>query len=258
MSADALIDAVWGSERSSGVKRLHMAIARVRKAIEPLVATDESLLRTVSGGYLLTVAPGRLDADVFADSVQDGRRALADGDPSQATRLLPQALALWRGTPLAEVAFEDFAQTEIRRLEELRLTALETRIDAELQVGHHAELVGQLEALVAHEPTREHFAEQLMLVLDRSGRQADALAAFQRTRAYLSRELGIQPGPALSALHDQILGNATALATASSRYPRQCLLRRAPRRRRRRRSAESGTSPRSQSCCVAVKLAWSR
>ena len=211
VSADALIDAVWGSERNSGVKRLHMAIARVRKAIEPLAATDESLLRTVSGGYLLTVAPGELDADVFADSVQDGRRALADGDPSRATRLLAEALALWRGTPLAEVAFEDFAQTEIRRLEELRLTALETRIDAELQVGHHAELVGELEALVGDEPTREHFAEQLMLVLYRSGRQADALAAFQRTRAYLSRELGIQPGPALSALHDQILGNATEL-----------------------------------------------
>ena len=214
VSADVLIDAVWGSERNSGVKRLHMAIARVRKAIEPLAIGDESLLRTVSGGYLLTVAPGELDAEVFADSVQDGRRALADGDPTRASRLLAEALSLWRGTPLAEVAFEDFAQTEIRRLEELRLTALEARIDAELQFGHHAELVGELEALVGDEPTREHFTEQLMLALYRSGRQADALAAFQRTRRYLGQELGIQPGPALAALHDQILGNATELDSA--------------------------------------------
>ena len=122
---------------------------------------------------------------------------------------------MWRGTPLAEVAFEDFAQTEIRRLEELRLTALETRIDAELQLGHHAELVGELEALMGDEPTREHVTEQLMLALYRSGRQADALAAFQRTRSYLGQELGIQPGPALAALHDQILGNATELDSAT-------------------------------------------
>ncbi len=215
VSVDALIDGVWGADRDGAVKRLQMAITRLRKALEPLATADEGVLRTVGGGYLLTVAPGELDADVFSEGVRDGRRAVAENDPARACHLLSDALALWRGTPLSEVAFEDFAQGEIRRLEELRLTALETRIDAELQLGHHADVIGELEALLGEEPTREHLTGQLMLALYRSGRQADALAVFQRTRNYLSQELGLQPGAALAALQDQILANAAELDVAA-------------------------------------------
>ena len=127
MSSDALIDSVWGPERDGASKRLQMAVARLRRALEPLATGDESVLRTVSGGYLLSVAPGELDADVFADRVQEGRAALRDDDPARASVLLADALRLWRGPPLAEMAFEDFAASEIRRLQELRLVTLETR-----------------------------------------------------------------------------------------------------------------------------------
>ena len=119
---------------------------------------------------------------------------------------------MWRGPPLAEVAFEDFAQPEIRRLEEMRLEALEVRVDAELELGRHAQLVGELEALVAEQPTRERVAAQLMLALYRCGRQADALEVYQRARAHLAEELGLEPGPALKALQTQILEQAPSLA----------------------------------------------
>ena len=118
---------------------------------------------------------------------------------------------MWRGPALAEVAFEDFAQAEIRRLEELRLNALETRIDADLQLGRHAELIPELEALSAEQPTREHVAIELMTALYRSNRQADALEVYQRTRTHLARELGLEPGPQLMALQGRILGSDTTL-----------------------------------------------
>jgi predicted ATPase/DNA-binding SARP family transcriptional activator len=212
VSADALIDAVWGPEREGAVKRLQMAIARLRKTLTALEANEESVLRTVSGGYVLSVGPGELDAEVFADRVRDGRRGLADGNPARASELLTEALGMWRGPALAEVAFEDFAQSEIRRLEELRLVALETRIDADLQLGRQAELIGELEALLSDQPTREHLAGQLMTALYRSGRQADALEVYQRTRAHLASELGLEPGPAIRALQDQILSHDSNLS----------------------------------------------
>ena len=115
---------------------------------------------------------------------------------------------------MAEVAFEDFAQAEIRRLEELRLVALETRIDADLQLGRTREVVGELEALLAEHPTRERLASQLMLALYRCGRQADALEVYQRTRAQLAEELGLEPGPALRTLQMQILAQAPSLKPA--------------------------------------------
>ncbi len=214
VSTDALIDAVWGLQRDEAFKRLHMAISRLRKALAPLEADGETVLRTVSGGYLLSVAPGDLDANVFAERINYGRQALEQGDVARASELLREALAMWRGRPLAEVAFEDFAQAEIRRLEELRLSALETRIDADLQLGLHADLTGELDVLLDARPTRERFAGQLMLALYRSGRQADALDVYQRTRVRLAEELGLEPGPALRALQAEILEQAPSL------YPR--------------------------------------
>ena len=212
LSADALVDAVWGAELDGAAKRLQMGVLRLRKALAPLDNQDGSRLRTVSGGYLLSVEPGELDAEVFAERARDGRRALHERDPDRATELLAEALGWWRGPPLAEVAFEDFAQADIRRLEELHLVALETRIDADLQLGRHAELIPELEALLAKQPTRERLAAQLMTALYRSGRQSDALDVYQRTRTYLAGQLGLEPGPALKALQSQILEQAAALS----------------------------------------------
>jgi DNA-binding SARP family transcriptional activator len=117
--------------------------------------------------------------------------------------LLAEALELWRGPPFADVAFEDFAQGEIRRLEELRLITLETRIDADLQLGGHSKLIPELEELLAQWPTRERLAGQLMTALYQSGRQGDALEIYQRARTRLAEDLGLEPGPALKTLQTQ-------------------------------------------------------
>lgn len=188
-----------------------MAIARLRKALEPINEGAGARLQTVKGGYLLSVAPGELDADAFHAAVHAGVRALEAGQPEQSSKVLSEALELWRGPPLAEVAFEDFAQAEIRRLEELRIRALECRIDAELALGRHAGLIGELESLLIEAPTREHTARQLMLALYWCGRQADALDVYQRVRTALAQELGLEPGPALRALQVEILEQSASL-----------------------------------------------
>jgi predicted ATPase/class 3 adenylate cyclase len=160
---------------------------------------------------MLSVRPDELDTERFQALVRDGRQALGTGDAARASELLAAALALWRGPPLAEVSFEEFAQAEIRRLEELRLLALESRIDADLQLGATRELIGELELLLTRHPAREHFARQLMLALYRSGRQAEALEVYQRTRAHLASEVGLEPGPGLKAVQAQILEQAPAI-----------------------------------------------
>src|SRR5437763_9393326 len=141
--------------------------------------------------------PGALDAAVLRTAVSDGGRALDTGEPMRAAETFRAALELWRGPPLADVAFADFAQAEIRSLEELRLIALEGRIDADLQIGRDEALVAELEALVVEQPTRERAAGQLMLALYRCGRQAEALGVYQRIRSSLSQDPGLEPGPAL-------------------------------------------------------------
>jgi class 3 adenylate cyclase/DNA-binding SARP family transcriptional activator len=211
VSGDAVSDAVWGSARSRSDNRLPMAVARLRRALAPLDRSGEPILRTVGGCYALSVKPGELDAEAFGAAVQAGRRALQAAEAERAAELLAKALGLWRGTPLAEVAFEDFAQAETRRLEELRQVAIESRIDAELQLGHHRELIGELEALAIEQPVTEGLAAQLMVALYRCGRQADALDVYRRTRTHLAEELGLEPGPALKALQTQILEQAPSL-----------------------------------------------
>jgi DNA-binding SARP family transcriptional activator len=210
VSSDTLTDAVWGSARGTD-NRLPMAIARLRKALHPLGENAGVQLQTVGGGYLLLIEPDELDAHRFAQHIAAGRSALDADDSAGACKQLDAALELWRGPPLAEVAFEDFAQPEVRRLEELRLLALESRVDARLRLGDENELIGELEALLGQHPTREHLAGQLMLALYRSGRQADALEIYQSTRAHLASELGLDPGPALKTLQAQILEQADSL-----------------------------------------------
>jgi predicted ATPase/DNA-binding SARP family transcriptional activator len=216
VSTDRLIDALWTDEDSRGaLKRLHVAVTRLRKALATPGDRSEPRLRTTAGGYLLAVAPGELDADLFQTRIEDARRRLEDDVPTRAAELLRDALELWRGPPLAEVAYHSFAQDEIRRLEELHLTALEYRAEADLRLGRHTELIGELEALVAAHPERERLAGQLMLALYRGGRQAEALNAYTRTRTHLSTALGLSPGPALQALQAQILEQSPALELVS-------------------------------------------
>jgi len=212
VSSDRLVDALWGQHGPAGaLQSLRVAISRLRRTLDVDGAGREPVLRTVAGGYLLAVKPGELDAEVFQAGLEDGRSALDEGDAARAARVLREALALWRGPALAEVGFADWAQAEIRRLEELRLAAMQARIDADLQLGQHTALIGQLEGLVAGHPTRERLTAQLMLALYRCGRQAEALDAYQRTRAQLAGELGLEPGPALKALQRAILEQDSSL-----------------------------------------------
>jgi DNA-binding SARP family transcriptional activator len=216
VSFDALIDAVWGPDRSASDNRLWMAVARLRRSLAPLDGPASSPLRTVRGGYLLSIERDQLDAEVFAERVQHGIDAVQAGEPRVATELLSRALALWRGAPLADVAFEEFARGEIRRLEELRLVALEARIHADLQLGRHQRLIGELERLLAAHPTRERLAGQLMLALYRCERHEDALEVSQRIRRQLAEQLGLEPGPGLKALHTQILRKDASLRHATA------------------------------------------
>jgi DNA-binding SARP family transcriptional activator/tetratricopeptide (TPR) repeat protein len=218
LSNDQLIDALWGGLRPAGaLKRLQAAILRLRRTLDLDGRQDESVLRTVTGGYLLAVRPGELDAEVFQTRVEDAGRAREAGDAVRAREGLREALGLWHGPALTALAYEDFAQPEIRRLEELRLAALEARVDCELQLGEHDGLVGELEGFVAAHPGRERLVAQLMLALYRCGRQGHALAAYARTRAYLSDELGLEPGPALQELQRDILEQAPSLGPTAPR-----------------------------------------
>jgi predicted ATPase/DNA-binding SARP family transcriptional activator len=207
VSADSLADALWGEPAAPNAYRtVHVYVSRLRRALRA-----DDLVTTTPQGYRLRVRPGELDADRFEALLGDGQRALAAGQPERAASVLRQALALWRGPPLAEIAAVPFALTEINRLEEQRLVALESCIDAELGLGRHALLTAELEALATRHPTRERLAAQLMLALYRCGRQADALEAYRRTRATLVEELGIEPGPSLRAMQRDVLAQSPAL-----------------------------------------------
>ena len=197
------------------VKRLQVALTRLRRALEPAGLP----LVSEAAGYRLRIEPGELDVDGFERSLADGRRALADANPHRAAAILREALALWRGEPFADVAFEAFAQPEIARLKELQIAAIEDRIEADLALGRHHELVAELERLVAEHPLREALRGQLMLALYRSGRQARALEAYRQSRHALAAELGLEPGPALQRLEHAILTSDPALDLPAAPSP---------------------------------------
>ena len=212
VSSDRLIDELWGERAPPTARKIIQGyVSGLRKVL------GGGVLVSRGGGYLLQVDPARTDVDRFESLVAEGHRALADGDPDTAAERLREALSLWRGPALADFAYESFAQSEIARLEEARLTALEERIEAELALGEHARLVGELEALVREHPLRERLVAQLMLALYRSGRQADALAAFRDARARLVEELGLDPGRGLGELERAILAQDPALQPPPSR-----------------------------------------
>jgi DNA-binding SARP family transcriptional activator len=180
----------------------------------------DQLLLTQAAGYVLHVPPDKLDVHRFQALLERGRRELASIEAERASATLRDALALWRGPPLADLALESFAQPEIARLEELRLTALEARIEADLLLGRQDSLVSELETLVAAHPYREGLRAQLMLALYRSGRQAEALETYRRARRTFSEELGIEPGPRLRELEGAILRHDPSLEVPRPAAPR--------------------------------------
>ena len=207
VSSDRLIEALFGVDApETAANALQVAISRLRRLLEEGGSdAEDGVLLTRPRGYELRAGPEQLDVALFERLVAEGREALESGDPAGAGARLREALALWRGPALADLSLLDFAQSEIRRLEELRLAALMERIDADLALGRDAELVAELEALVAANPLQERLRGQLMLALYRSGRQADALAVYRDTRELLSDELGLEPSRALQELERAIL-----------------------------------------------------
>ncbi len=207
VSAERLALALWGEDAPpSAIKRIQVHVSRLRKALG-----GSEVLSTTPAGYLLRVGPGELDAEQFERLLDDGQRALARGQAEHAAALLREALQLSRGPPLADLTFEPFAPTEIARLEEQRLAALEARVAADLLRHRHAELVGELWQLVTAYPGREALVGQLMLALYRCERQRDALDVYARTREFLSGELGLEPGTALKELQRAILEQSASL-----------------------------------------------
>jgi DNA-binding SARP family transcriptional activator/DNA-binding GntR family transcriptional regulator len=205
VSVDALVDSLWGEEvPASAVKMVHVYVSQLRKVL------PAGVLRTRAPGYALEVAPEAVDLVQFTRLRAEGRAALADNDTVTAAARLRAGLALWRGAALAEFS-EPFAAAHAAHLDELRVACVEDRIEADLALGHHADLVGELRALVAGHPLRERPRCQLMLALYRAGRQAEALAVYHEFRATLLEELGMEPSAALNELQHRVLNQDPTL-----------------------------------------------
>ena len=209
VSRDRLAEELTSDQRPEARDHaLRVQVSRLRKAL----GDGKTRLVTQAPGYLIRVGPGELDFQRFEELVAEGRGSLGNGDFERAAGLLREAGSLWRGRALADLEFEPFARLEIERLEELRLAAIEERVEAELALGQHAPLVPELEALVAEHPLRERIRAQLMIALYRSGRQSEALAVYRATREHLVEHLGLEPGPELRQLEEAILRHDGALA----------------------------------------------
>ena len=214
VSVDRLIDTLWGESPPPGaVQTVRVHISRLRKVLDNggREGAGRSILVTAPGGYQLKVSDDNLDLMRFERLLAEGRRALDADRADQAAKLLGEAVALWRGPALADLAFEPFAQVEAARLDELRVEAIEGRIEAELALGRHADVVSQVEPLIAEHPLRERLRRLQMLALYRSGRQAEALEAYRQARETLVEQVGVEPGPELRELHEAILRQDPAL-----------------------------------------------
>jgi DNA-binding SARP family transcriptional activator len=214
VSLDRLAEDVWAGRPPEGwVTTVQIYVSHLRQALEPGRARGAAgeVLVTRGRGYLLRVDGARLDAARFQDGFTAGRAALEAGRYAEAAGTLRQALGLWRGQVLADLADYAFTRPEAARLEELRLAAVEARVEADLALGRHDALAAELEQLAAAHPLRERLHGQLMLALYRCGRQADALAAYRRVRDLLAGELGIEPGEPLRRLHAAVLAQDPAL-----------------------------------------------
>ncbi|MFC5828266.1 BTAD domain-containing putative transcriptional regulator [Nonomuraea insulae] len=207
---ERLIDEIWADRPPESARStLQSYVSHLRKAL------GGDRIESHGRGYALRIRPDEADGLLFEAKAGEGRRLLA-GDPQAAAAALREALGLWQGPPFADLSSEPSLRTEIGRLEELRLSVTEDQVGAELEQGHHGRLVSELEALTAAHPLRERLCGQLMLALYRSGRQAEALVSFERSRRLLSEELGIDPSPDLRRLHEQILRQDVALQPGRS------------------------------------------
>ena len=210
VSRDALVDALWGDDPpATAVKTLQGHVARVRRALEAAGMSD--LLMTRTPGYVLCVLPESIDVTGFEWHATVGRNALAEGDASSAAAELGEALGLWRGDALADCRSGGWAAAQALRLDELRLSTVEDRIDADLMLGQHAVLAGELESLLARHPLRERLWAALMIALYRAGRQAEAVRAYQRARDVLVEQLGLEPGAELRRLEVAVLASDSVL-----------------------------------------------
>ena len=213
VSSDRLIDELWGdSPPEDASMALQAHVSRIRKALPG----GRELLTTRPPGYVLEVARGELDFARFETLVAEGRDTLETGDAARASNVLREALSLWRGRPLADLEDEPFAREATAHLEDAWLQALGLRVEADLALGRHAELVPELRALVRAHPLNEGLREQLMLAMYRSGRQADALEVYTDARRELNEQLGLEPGPALQRVQQRILVQDPELELANS------------------------------------------
>jgi DNA-binding SARP family transcriptional activator len=213
VSRSELIDGMWGQNApASAVNCVHVSIAGLRRVLEPWRGHRErgQVLAASGPGYRLWLGSGRLDAERLHDHLAHARQLAAGGDLAAAGLALDAALGLWQGVPLAGIP-GPWADIERARLEELRQTATEERIDIRLALGGHHQALAELAGLIREYPLRERFHGQLMLAMYRCGRQADALAAFADVRRVLAEQLGIDPCPQLRRLHQQILTGDAAL-----------------------------------------------
>src|ERR1035437_4013908 len=209
---EQLVDQLLGETVSDGaLNTARVAGSRLRRVLEN---GDDGILMTRPGGYVLKAGPEQLDAALFERLRSEGHGLLGAGDAAPAAARLREALALWRGPPLADLALLDFVQPEIRRLEQLRLLALMERIDADLVLGADSELIGELEGLVASNPLQERLRAQLMLALYRAGRQAEVLEVYRQVSDLLREELGLEPSRGLQELERQVLRQDPALELA--------------------------------------------
>jgi DNA-binding SARP family transcriptional activator len=214
---DELGALLWADAQPASVRlSLQHCVMRLRRS---LGADGAQVIVTEPGGYRIRVVPGELDITRFEAALAAGREAARAGSWPEAAAALAAGLGLWRGEPLSGVGSDDLAARELPRLAELRLQALEARIDADLHVGRHADVIVELRQLTAAQPLRERLHALLMLALYRDGQQAGALAAYQAARGVLTEELGTEPGPELQRLHQQMLAGDPGLAAAPARPP---------------------------------------
>ncbi len=220
VSVERLIEDLFAGDRlASPEAALHNQVSRLRKALGAAGRNPVDVVVRKGAGFCLEIEPGDLDAWRFETLAGAGRGHLNDGEPARAADLLGQALSLWRGAALADVALADFALAEAARLEELRLCAREDHAAAGLALGAAREVVAELEALVAEHPLRERLWSLLMVALARCGRQAEALRTYQRLCALFGQELGLRPSPEVRDLELAILRQEPGLAVALGRYP---------------------------------------
>jgi predicted ATPase/DNA-binding SARP family transcriptional activator len=216
VSAGALVDAVWGEQPpADAANALQSLVSRLRRALGGAATVGQS-----PTGYRLGIAPDDVDATRFEQLARAGARALRSGDHSQAVRTLRDGLGLWRGPALADVEGAPFAVAATTRLDELRLAATQDRIEADIDLGNAADVVAELDVLCEQHPLDERLAGLRLSALAATGRQADALAEYERMRARLADELGIDPSPELQAVHLSVLRGETAARQTPTRVPR--------------------------------------